>query len=249
MQEFIDAGIIIGTGLLLPDDEDELEDEDSLAAVSNTQLHYGVAALPKDQLCECVDRFDVPDAGGEEDIDQGVGNFIESYGQGIGRTEDKGAHHVLVHRPSLDSSHQTSDVINDNADEYKIITPYLRDQWPDNAEKMVLKISLSQKDSHLWAWFRFGIVSGIIRSCGPLPQKVGDVCRFLWRDREEGEGEQTFDDTNWGNITFLDDGRIKGVMVPCHPIRTWIVNSITMIRIKRMRVLRTLTRNFPNYRV
>jgi hypothetical protein len=77
---------------------------------------------------------------------------------------------------------------------------------------MALKISLSQGGSHLWAWFHFGIVSGIIRSCGPLPQKVGEVCRFLWRGREEGEGEQTFDDTNWGNITFLDDGRIKGVM-------------------------------------
>jgi hypothetical protein len=54
MKEFVDAGIIIGTGLLLPDDEDELEDEDSLAAVSNTQLHYGVAALPKDRLCEVL---------------------------------------------------------------------------------------------------------------------------------------------------------------------------------------------------
>jgi hypothetical protein len=88
----------------------------------------------------------------------------------------------------------------------------LKDQWPDEAQKMVLKMALSEKGSHLWARFHFGIVSGIIRSSGPLPQKVGDVCRFLWRGQEEGEGEQTFGDDNWGTITFLNDGKIKGTM-------------------------------------
>jgi hypothetical protein len=38
------------------------------------------------------------------------------------------------------------------------------------------------------------------------------MCHFMWRGREEGEGEMTYGDENIGSITFLGDGRIRGVM-------------------------------------
>lgn len=97
---------------------------------------------------------------------------------------------------------------------YQIVAPYLKSYFsvPKHTGKMMLEMSLSQKGSHLWARFDFDNVSGVMRSCGSPPRKVGDVCRFIWRGQEEGEGEICYGEDNWFSITFLGDGRIKGAM-------------------------------------
>ena len=77
---------------------------------------------------------------------------------------------------------------------------------------MTLKICPSSTNAHLWASFDFGIVSGIIRSTVPPPTSTGHACPFMWRGRESGEGEMSFDPENQGSIVFLGDGRIKGRM-------------------------------------
>ncbi|RDB19989.1 hypothetical protein Hypma_013077 [Hypsizygus marmoreus] len=103
--------------------------------------------------------------------------------------------------------------LRDLVSEYKIIAPYLQDQWSgDTGGDIHLKMSPSLNHSHLWVWFHFGVVSGIMRSRGPPPEKVGDVVHFLWRGREEGEGEMTYGEDNIGSITFLGDGKIRGTM-------------------------------------
>jgi hypothetical protein len=96
--------------------------------------------------------------------------------------------------------------------QFQIIAPYLSEQWPDDTETMILKICPSSTASHLWASFRFGIVSGIIRSTLPPPATTGISCPFLWRGRESGEGEMSFGPDNRGSITFLGNGKIKGRM-------------------------------------
>ncbi|KAG5649673.1 hypothetical protein H0H81_002551, partial [Sphagnurus paluster] len=100
----------------------------------------------------------------------------------------------------------------DNEGRYNIMALFLRDEWPDDTEKMSLKMSISRGKSHFWVWFHFGIVSGIMRSCSTPPTHVGDKVRFQWRGREEGEGEMTYDEENTASITFLGEGRIRGRM-------------------------------------
>jgi hypothetical protein len=100
----------------------------------------------------------------------------------------------------------------DERGEYRILAPYLRSQWGEDTQTMTLKMSLSEGGSHLWAWFDFGVLSGIMRSWRLLPKKVGDTAHFLWRGREEGEGEMMYGEQNTACITFLGDGKIKGKM-------------------------------------
>jgi hypothetical protein len=77
---------------------------------------------------------------------------------------------------------------------------------------MWLKLCLSSTSSHLWGSFDFGVVTGVIRSSGPLPTTVGGSVSFFWRGRETGEGEATFGDGNIGTITFLGGGNFKAHM-------------------------------------
>jgi hypothetical protein len=77
---------------------------------------------------------------------------------------------------------------------------------------MTLKVCPSSTNSHLWASFDFGIVSGVIRSTLPPPTTTGVSCPFLWRGRESGEGEMSFGQPNQGSIIFLGSGKIKGRM-------------------------------------
>jgi hypothetical protein len=102
---------------------------------------------------------------------------------------------------------------HDDEGEYEILAPYLREQWRDDTQDMRLKISRCTGESQLWAWFHFGVISGVMCSLGPLPEKVGDTARFLWRGREEGDSDQIMTgDDNTACITFLGDGKIKGRM-------------------------------------
>ena len=209
MQQFTDAGIVISTGLLK--DLDESDDEELHAPVSNTQLQNRIAALPKDRLCDVLTHlmYRLPSVKKAliKELEATPGTNASELKKGKNKVCD-----AFSCKGNVDSCYQTLNITRDYAGEHRIVAPYLKDEWPDQTQKMVLKMSLSAKGSHLWARFHFGIVSGVIRSDGPLPQKAGDVCRFLWRGREEGEGEQTFGEDNWGTITFLDDGKIKGTM-------------------------------------
>ncbi|KAJ7286247.1 hypothetical protein C8J57DRAFT_1287137 [Mycena rebaudengoi] len=96
---------------------------------------------------------------------------------------------------------------------FDIIAPYLTEQWEDQTrDSMWLKLCLSSTSSHLWGSFDFGVVTGVIRSSGPLPTTVGGSVSFFWRGRETGEGEATFGDGNIGTITFLGGGNFKAHM-------------------------------------
>lgn len=77
---------------------------------------------------------------------------------------------------------------------------------------MSFRLSRSRGGSHLWALFDFGIISGVLRSTGRPPKEVGDVCHFLWRGEESGEGQMNFGPKYSGSITFLGDGKIKAKM-------------------------------------
>ncbi|RDB19988.1 hypothetical protein Hypma_013076 [Hypsizygus marmoreus] len=97
---------------------------------------------------------------------------------------------------------------------YHIISPYFRKEWRDHWRKanLSLKMSPSPGGSHLWGAFHFGVFSGNFRSSGLPPRKVGEVVHFEWRGREEEEGDIIMNDDLTGSITFLGDGRIRGVM-------------------------------------
>lgn len=93
-----------------------------------------------------------------------------------------------------------------------MVAPYLTEQWPDQTQMMKIRMSPSPGGTHLWVCFDFGVISGIMRSCGPLPMNVGDNVDFLWRGREDGTGETTFGDGNTASIKFIGNGKIRGKM-------------------------------------
>ena len=73
-----------------------------------------------------------------------------------------------------------------------------------------LRMSLSKKTRrHLWAYFDFGVLSGVMR-CSKPPSLVGDSCTFTWHGTESGEGQMLYDKAQRGTITFQGNGRFKG---------------------------------------
>lgn len=69
----------------------------------------------------------------------------------------------------------------------------------------------SLKDGRLWISFDFGVISGIMR-CQALPLPDNGTLSFEWRGSESGEGQMTFQSINKGSITFLGNGKLKGVL-------------------------------------
>lgn len=77
----------------------------------------------------------------------------------------------------------------------------------------MLKLAFSRGTRrHMWASFSFGILTGIMRSVGPLPNNTGDTVSFVWRGYEQGEDTMTYKDHNTATITFMGDGKLKGVI-------------------------------------
>jgi hypothetical protein len=101
----------------------------------------------------------------------------------------------------------------DNSGAFDIAAPGISEEWPEMCRSgLMLKMSPSQKTGrHLWASFDFGVVSGIIR-CANAPTTVGESCSFTWHGEEQYEGQLMFGNDNTGTLTFLGDGKLKGVI-------------------------------------
>lgn len=88
-------------------------------------------------------------------------------------------------------------------------------------------MSISPERTHLWAFFTFGIMSGVARSVTRPPTHVGETITFEFRARESGEGQLLTGEVNSGTLTFLDGGKLKGRMswmggfdFTCEPVPT-----------------------------
>jgi hypothetical protein len=106
---------------------------------------------------------------------------------------------------------------------YDVTASYLAEEWPDYAgpldDVFLLRLRPSSTGAHVWGSFDFGAVSGVLKTCTPPPAGIDPesdapvTANFMWRGREQGEGEMTFGDDNTGTITFIEGGRrIKGVI-------------------------------------
>ncbi|GLB34320.1 hypothetical protein LshimejAT787_0112040 [Lyophyllum shimeji] len=197
--EFAALGIVIGKGEIEGTESDNEVLCRKSKEVSDAELRKDIAALSEAQLRAVFEKlvFDKRTRGVRKAALREIDVVKQAQASKVQMTKGK--------------SKKRLNALSDEG-EFRIMAPYLRDQWSSYTETMKLKLSPSPGGSHLWVWFHFGIVSGIMRSHGCPPKYVGDTTRLQWRGREEGEGEMTYEDENVASITFLGDGRIRGKM-------------------------------------
>ncbi|KAF9000281.1 hypothetical protein BDQ17DRAFT_684918 [Cyathus striatus] len=82
--------------------------------------------------------------------------------------------------------------------------------WKSNFENMI-EFEPSSTGSHIWGFFRIGVVYGYIRSVGPLPSRAGTSMNFLWRGNVDVD-EMSFGEYNKGTIIFSGNGTIDGTI-------------------------------------
>ncbi|KAG5652278.1 hypothetical protein H0H81_005590 [Sphagnurus paluster] len=199
VEDFAAAGINIELGTIDGTDSDYEQKPNKYI-----QLRTDIAQLSEEQLRSIVERLA---------FDLRTGSLKKMTGKEIALAKAENAKaQAAANEDTNDMKRLGNLPTKDNEGRYNIVAPYLRDEWPDDTEKMSLKMSISRGKSHFWVWFHFGIVSGIMRSFSAPPTHVGDKVRFQWRGREEGEGEMTYDEANTASITFLGEGRIRGRM-------------------------------------
>ncbi|KAK7691532.1 hypothetical protein QCA50_004931 [Cerrena zonata] len=113
------------------------------------------------------------------------------------------------------SGSQNSDLTSlDLSGLWDIACPSLAEEYSGYSAEMTMKMSTSRgslKDGHLWISFDFGVISGVMR-CQALPLPANSTLSFEWRGSESGEGQMTFESINKGTITFLGNGKLKGVL-------------------------------------
>lgn len=93
---------------------------------------------------------------------------------------------------------------------YRISSPDL-EQWSmfDNHR---MSLILAHDRSGVWGNYDLGMFSGILHLNKKPTKSSPERIPFKWRGRENSEGEMSFGDACTGEIAFLGDGRIEGVI-------------------------------------
>ncbi|MCJ1262686.1 hypothetical protein MMC22_002556 [Lobaria immixta] len=91
---------------------------------------------------------------------------------------------------------------------YEISCPTLESEF-DCGE---LSLILCLERPRVWGAYDFGAFSGILHLPQRPSQPSEDPLPCHWRGRENGEGEMSFGDNCFGEIAFLGDGRIAGML-------------------------------------
>ncbi|KAF8076922.1 hypothetical protein FPV67DRAFT_1665160 [Lyophyllum atratum] len=205
LKEFADIGVVVSRGTI-PDSDSEGPSGTKAKKISDAELRKGIAALTEAQLRVILERlvFDKKTPAFKRAAVKELDAINKAEAAKAQAAKGRG-------KGKADYRKRLSDTV-DHLGEYKVIAPYLRDQWESSTQTMKLKMSFSPGRSHLWVWFHFGIVSGVMRSYGTLPTHIGDTVHFQWRGQEEGEGEMTYGEENTASITFLGDCKLRGQM-------------------------------------
>ncbi|CAA7259316.1 unnamed protein product [Cyclocybe aegerita] len=89
-------------------------------------------------------------------------------------------------------------------------------QFQNSYLDTVLETYPSSTSAHLWAWFDFGIASGVMRSVGRAPTMLNEPVHVEWRGYD-GESRSlsntTFGPRNRAILAFLGNGRVKAEMM------------------------------------
>lgn len=82
----------------------------------------------------------------------------------------------------------------------------------DQPDHSFLKLSMSDRRSHLWGYFKTRIFSGYLRSNALHSPKVplGEKLRTIWRSLDNDDSRERVHPDNVLNITFLEPGKLKG---------------------------------------
>ncbi|KDR85353.1 hypothetical protein GALMADRAFT_204831 [Galerina marginata CBS 339.88] len=203
LNEFAAAGITISQGKIAGTQSDNEVSPTKSKKVSEAELRKDIAALSETQLRAMIEKLV---------FDKKVQTFKKAAVKELDALKKAQAANAKVPKGKGKGKVATLAETMDDEGEYLVTAPYLRDGWGDGYQTMKLKMSGSPGRSHQWVWFHFGIISGIMRSRGLLPEHVGDKTHFHWRGREEGEGEMTYGSDNTASITFVGGGRIRGRM-------------------------------------
>ncbi|KAG6917551.1 hypothetical protein DXG01_002018 [Tephrocybe rancida] len=203
VKEFAAAGIVIAKGTV----SDAKGRAMANKPVSDAQLRKDLDALPAAQLRKVMEKLV---------FGQGTSSFKKAIVKEMAVLKEEQAAKALeaASKPKGRGKATEAKLLEDTLDdlgEYVIVAPYLRDNWSTTVQTS-LKMSASPGQSHLWACFDFGIVSGIMRSYHAPPKKVGDTAEFHWKGGEQETSETYYGDENVASITFLGDGRIRGRM-------------------------------------
>ena len=93
---------------------------------------------------------------------------------------------------------------------YDISCPYLESQFPHDTDSFSLILCL--ETPRVWGSYDLGQFRGILH----LPQRPFEPSstplQFHWRGRELGEGEMSFGHDCFGEMAFLGNGRIAGML-------------------------------------
>lgn len=91
---------------------------------------------------------------------------------------------------------------------YEISCPYLASEFFDDSPSFHLILAL--ETPRIWGAYDFGAFSGIIHLAQRPFFPSEEPIPLEWRGRENGEGEMSFGEDCFGEITFLGNGRIRG---------------------------------------
>jgi len=91
---------------------------------------------------------------------------------------------------------------------YDVTSPDLVELGPDYGvgRAFTLEMYRSSTNSHLWAAFDFGVVSGIMRSKTTPPTAIDAKVSYQWRGYESGENTMLYGKDNKGDMTLLQNG-------------------------------------------
>ena len=89
---------------------------------------------------------------------------------------------------------------------YDLSCPTVEDNW-DSTD---LTMTLALDGTTVWGAYDLGMFSGILSLPDRPWQASSEPLPFIWRGREDGEGEMSFGDGCEGEISFLGNGVVEG---------------------------------------
>jgi len=118
---------------------------------------------------------------------------------------------LLPPRSSINSFHLYSQANMDVLEwqgAYDVTSPDLVELGPDYGvgRAFTLEMYRFSTNSHLWAAFDFGVVSGIMRSKTTPPTAIDAKVSYQWRGYESGENTMLYGKDNKGDMTLLQNG-------------------------------------------
>ncbi|KIJ45162.1 hypothetical protein M422DRAFT_251351 [Sphaerobolus stellatus SS14] len=183
LREFIDENIALK----------KLKPEGSQAANASPKKNSNTKSLSKAQARQAIETLS------EQQVREVLINFASELHQDPSALQKHVDRVTMGDRFKLDPS--------DYSGKFEVVAARYHSS-PLSNPSMFLQMSQSPGGSHIWASFKFGDITGVLRSKQMPPEYVNETVEFAWRGRDTGC--MVYEDDQLATVIFLGQGRLKG---------------------------------------